>query len=106
MVKKRTPNLENDISCLKEKTHDDDYAKALYASLCNMRWVHRKTGEQWSCTWRYAGGIIAGLRNVDENYMDFYCSGNEGKIRKDVYRDLCSLGWKPKPYPGDDVVLI
>ena len=70
---------------LKKKLIDDNYAQALYASLCNIRWIHRKSGEVYSCTWRYAGGLVAELREKEEGYLHFYCSGNEGKIREDVY---------------------
>ena len=39
--------------------HDIGYANALYAALCNIIWVNRKTGEEYSCSWRYAGGLVA-----------------------------------------------
>lgn len=92
---------------LSEKLMDDSYAQALYAALCNVIWVHKETSEQYSCTWRYAGELIAGLRDVGENYLDFYCSGfsgndmPEGLVRKDIEEDLGELGWYPTQYPED-----
>jgi hypothetical protein len=98
MAKK--PNFEIDICELAEKMQDDNYATAFYAALCNVQWLHfaQMTKDAYGCTWRYAGELVARLRDNDENYMDFYCSGNEGKVRKDVLSDLKELGYKPIPY--------
>ena len=83
---------------LMDKVQDIDYANALYASLCNMKWQHISSGDIYSCTWRYAGGIIAELRDKGESYIDFYCNGGEGTVREDIKQDLKKLGWKPKPW--------
>lgn len=96
------PDFEN----LKEEVKNIEYANALYAALCNVKWVNRKTKKEYSCTWRFAGGIVAELRNKGESYLDFYCGGNEGKIREDIYKDMRKLGWKPKAWPGDEVEII
>lgn len=99
------PNFERDLHKLIEKFADIKYAKNMYSALCNMRWKHRKTQHIYDCSWRYAGGLVAGLRCEGEDYLDFYCGGNEGIIDKEIYNDLCELGWKPKPYPGRQVVI-
>lgn len=49
----------------------------------------------YSCSWRYAGGLVAEIRDQGEDYMDFYCSGNEGEVDECVAEDLASLGWIP-----------
>jgi len=86
-----------------------------YAALCNMQWeviidipddekiiekLMGKEPEVWSCTWRYAGGIIADIRHQHyserEDYMDFYCSGNEGEVTELVRECFERLGWKPR----------
>jgi hypothetical protein len=90
------PNLEKDLEQLRHKLVDIDYARALYAALCNNEFI--KDGEDWSCTWRYAGGIVARLRGLNENYLDFYLSGfnegfPEGTITEEIKKDLESLGW-------------
>ena len=82
---------------------DIGYAEAMYASLCNMKWKHISSGDIYSCTWRYAGGLIAELRDKGENYLDFYCNGKEGYVREDIIKDLRQLGWKPKPWTEEEL---
>jgi len=69
--------------------------------------------QTWSCTWRYAGGIIADMLQQGD-YIDWYCSGivdgslrdveddavrdrkgyvGEGIITNEVREDLARLGW-------------
>ena len=98
-------NLEWDLRtsdklCVKVK--DDEYAKKLYAALCNTDWLRtelipllRQSPEKdfWGCSWRYAGGIIADMRQ-EGDYIDWYCSGNEGYIDPEVSEDLKELGWQ------------
>ena len=60
------------------------YSQNLYAAMCNRNfqknevWATLKN-QTWSCSWRYAGGIIADMR-VQGDYMDWYCSGIGGVI--------------------------
>jgi hypothetical protein len=60
------------------------YSQNLYAAMCNRTfqknevWATLKN-QIWSCSWRYAGGIIADMR-VQGDYMDWYCSGIGGVI--------------------------
>ena len=94
------PNLEIDI--LKNDTiankaiASDIYAQNLYAALCNNRFFYND--KEWTCSWRYAGGLVAEIRNKGEDYMDFYCSGNEGHVTSEITHDLLNLGWVVKPY--------
>jgi hypothetical protein len=90
------PNLEKDLlksDLIEQKVKDDNYANDLYAALCNNEFT--KNDELWSCSWRYAGGIVAQLRWSNEDYLSYYCAGNEGNITEEVRKDLESLGWKP-----------
>ena len=115
-----------------EKIKNDSYAQNIYAALCNMRWQPQEiwpvlNNEYWSCSWRCAGGIVADLRNIGEDYMDYYCSGMggvavynpdtddtveeelfnakqyipEGTISDEVAGDLLKLGWVSSPWPDD-----
>lgn len=96
--------LEKDLHSsptIKEKVRDEAYAQKLYHSLCNTRWLRNEflpvlrqhqDKDFWSCSWRYAGGIIANLRE-EGCYMDWYCTGNEGMIDPEVAADLKELGW-------------
>lgn len=95
-------DLEKDLQSsdeIKELVKDEDFAKALYASLCNMDWS--KEDIRVAFSWRYSGGIVARLREQNEDYMDFYCSGNEDIVDPKVEEALGKLGWKPQPY--DDI---
>lgn len=65
--------------------------KKLYAALSNNDWV--KDGENWYCSMRGAGRIVADLRNKYEWYLDFFCSGNEGDVSPEIAALLGELGW-------------
>ena len=71
------------------------YAQNLYAAMCNQVFIKNEVwtqlkGETWSCTWRYAGGIIADMRQ-EGDYLDWYCSGiKEGSgLTDEEYNQLC-----------------
>jgi hypothetical protein len=108
-------NLEYDLRtcewiCEKVK-QSDIYAQNLYAALCNNEFQRLQvipilTNKKWSCSWRYAGGIIAHMKQVGD-YIDWYCSGiptdyyvdetskivAEGTITDEILQDLQKLGW-------------
>jgi hypothetical protein len=89
-----------------EKCKNKIYAQHLYAALCNNRFF--KTDQEWTCSWRMSGGIVADLRHCGENYIDWYCSGiglkddsdfmSEGCVSDEIREDLLSLGWIIEPY--------
>jgi len=119
-------NLEEDIvACewmVKKVVDSDTYAQNLYAAMCNNVFQKndvwpRLADLTWSCSWRYAGGIIARLRNKGD-YMDWYCSGIggglgngdetgvKGYVREcviidEIRQDLFSIGWTVEPYDED-----
>jgi hypothetical protein len=102
------------------------YAQHLYAAMCNQAFAKNEVwpqlkGETWSCSWRYAGGIIADMLG-EGDYMDWYCSGirgagltdeeynqlsgpdqelyietrkyvDEGHVTDEICEDLLTLGW-------------
>jgi hypothetical protein len=79
-------NMEYDMrTCewLLEKVRNSDaYAQNLYAAMCNNSFQRLEVfpilkDESWSCSWRYAGGIIADMRQ-EGDYIDWYCSGIRG----------------------------
>jgi hypothetical protein len=124
-------NLEYDLRsnswiCDKAKAREE-YAQNLYAAMCNNDfqkldvWPLLK-GETYSCSWRYAGGIVADMRETGD-YMDWYCTGirggateeqlaayapedlekyhwyekyfvGEGTVTEEIEQDLLKLGWK------------
>ncbi len=99
-------NLERDLQRsdkILEKVQNYKYAQSLYAALCNTSWIPKDVmellkNEGYSCSWRYAGGIVSRLRNCGD-YMDFYCSGiddnsvPEGIVQDEILEDLNELGW-------------
>lgn len=104
------PNLEYDLfktDWIVEKCKNSDlYSQNLYSALCNNMFY--KNGEQWTCSWRMSGGIIADLRDKGEAYIDWYCSGiasdhiigyvPEGVVTEEIRDDLLKLGWIVEPY--------
>ena len=95
------------------------YAQNLYAAMCNNEFRKQDTWEvltdsRWGCSWRAAGGVVAVLRDCDEDYMDYYCSGmggfatvdtdpasyyeengyvKESEVTAEIREDLLRLGW-------------
>ena len=114
-------NLEYDLRSnehIAEKCKNEVYAQNLYAALCNNEFMRNEMwpilkGETWSCSWRYAGGIIADILQRGD-YLDWYCSGitttsidmggsvennistgyvGEGEVTDEICGDLFNLGW-------------
>jgi hypothetical protein len=69
--------------------------------------------ETCSYSWRYAGGIIADMRQSGD-YIDWYCSGigsglgngdedgtkgyvSESVVTEEIEQDLLALGWQVLP---------
>ena len=102
------PNLELDLMksdyIANKCISSDVYSQNLYAALCNNRFFYGE--EEWTCSWRHAGGIVADLRNLNEDYLDWYCSGMSAKngyvsesiITEEIRKDFGELGWTIKPY--------
>lgn len=116
----KPPSLEQDFHAagwVAEKCRASmQYSQNLYAALSNNEFQKHEfwpllKDETWSCTWRYAGGIVAELRD-EGDYLDWYCSGMgqglgngdefgtkgyvpEGVITDEIREDLARLGWHP-----------
>jgi len=102
---------------------DISFARELYSSLCNMRWkktrdlsesdaiIERLKGNSlfsiWSCTWRHSGHVVATIRNthynMNEDYMTFYCSGDESEVSDRIRIIFRNMGWDPEPWDDDYV---
>ncbi len=113
---------------LEKVRSSDSYAQNLYAAMCNMQFVRKELfpflrqdpdKDLWSASWRYAGGIVADMRQ-EGDYIDWYCSGirndgyqddldtitpgqyvSEGVITEEIEADLLRLGWIPVPWKDD-----
>ena len=75
-----------------ELAKDICFATDLYRAMCNTEW--RRNGRQWATTWRQAAAIVADLRDLNEDYTDFYCSDDEGAVSDEVAAELAALGWE------------
>lgn len=123
-------DLERDLQnskMIQAKVQTDRYAQNLYAAMCNMQWQKSDVwpvlkDELWSCTWRYAGGIVAKLRG-EGDYMSWYCSGigggnylqddyddlmgkgyvSESTVTDEIRADLATLGWHPVPWIDEEI---
>jgi hypothetical protein len=121
-------NLEWDLVTtdwiLEKVRNSDSYAQNLYAAMCNMQWHNSEMWktlkeEYWHCSWRYAGGIVADMRQKGD-YIDWYCSGirndgyqddldivypngyvSESVVTDEIREDLAKLGWFPIPYKDE-----
>jgi hypothetical protein len=84
--------------------YSEIYSQNLYAALCNNKFYYGT--EEWSCSWRFAGGLVSDLRDCDEDYMHWYCSGMnerigyvpESVVTDEIRLDLMKLGWTVKNY--------
>lgn len=89
-------NMEYDLRstkwiCDKVKA-SEVYAQNLYAAMCNNDFVKNDVwpllqDSRWSCSWRYAGGIIAHMREQGD-YIDWYCSGIRERLSDEQYNQL------------------
>ena len=132
--KSRENNLEYDLLTtdwiLEKARVSRSYAQNIYSALCNNEFqkldvIPILTENTWGCSWRYAGGIVADMRQQGD-YIDWYCSGirdreqpseeewnnwtteqqneytvnfskylPEGCISQEIIQDLKKLGWVP-----------
>jgi len=103
------PDLEKDLlnsDIIRSKCKDSIYSQNLYSALCNNRFFYEE--QEWTCSWRYSGGIVAELVDKGGDYLDYYCSGisseekngyvSEGVVTEVINNDLLNLGWTFKPY--------
>ena len=118
-------NMEYDLRSnewiLEKVRASETYAQNLYASICNNDFIKIEVipilrqdpdKDYWSASWRYAGGIVADMRQ-EGDYIDWYCSGirndnnydpelnikfpngyvPEKVVTDEIREDLKRLGW-------------
>jgi hypothetical protein len=114
----RVNNLEYDLLTtdwiLEKARNSETYSQNLYAALCNNEFqkldvVPILKEDRWGCSWRYAGGIVADMRE-EGDYINWYCSGigeglgngdvtgvkgyvSESVVTEEIMEDLKRLGW-------------
>jgi len=89
-------NMEYDLRTtewiLEKVRASDQYAQNLYAAICNNDFVKNDVfpilkDQRWSASWRYAGGIIADMRQ-EGDYIDWYCSGIVGEVGDEEFQHM------------------
>jgi hypothetical protein len=105
-------NLEYDLRstkwiCDKAKSRDA-YAQNVYAALCNQAWQKNDVwpllqGKTYSCSWRYAGGIVADMIESGD-YIDWYCSGIKGDLTEEQLASAKEKGMDIVNYVGERYV--
>jgi hypothetical protein len=110
--KSKENNLEWDLvttDWILEKVRTNDaYAQNLYAAMCNNDFTKREMWpilkeEKWSCSWRYAGGIIADMQQKGD-YIDWYCSGMGGLNQEYDAKETNAQWQKRTGYVPESVV--
>lgn len=120
---------------LKKVRESEAYAQNLYAAMCNNEFQKKEVfqilaNQICSYSWRYAGGIIADMRQ-EGDYIDWYCSGikgdwsdeefhnatkedrerylytknnfvSESVVTDEIRDDLLTLGWVVMPQEDDE----
>jgi hypothetical protein len=108
----RKNNMEYDLlttDWILEKVRNSEvYAQNLYAAMCNNDFQKRDLWpilkeETWGCSWRYAGGIIADMRQ-EGDYIDWYCSGIRGDPLDADHEAAEAQGFDIKNYVPESVV--
>ena len=110
-------NLEYDLRstkwiCDKAKAREE-YAQNLYAAMCNNEFQRLEVwqllkGQTYSCSWRYAGGIIADMVEQGD-YIDWYCSGmvghaSEEEVAAMTQEDRAKYHWYRENFVSESVV--
>ncbi len=93
-VNLQAPNLYREIidgDTIKTKMRSSkDYCLRFYATLCNNGL--RKGTHDTGYSWRSTGALVADILG-EGDYLDWYCSGNEGRVDEEVEADLKEIGW-------------
>jgi hypothetical protein len=80
---------------------NDLFAGLLYAALCATKWRHCDAKATWSCSWRAAGGVVAGLRG-DGDYPTWYCWGHEETLDEAVLLNSTRSAGAPSSHEETD----
>ena len=69
------PSLEADLladQVFRDRIRDNEFAYSANALLLNMNFYKGDDPRAWSCSFRHAARLVAGLRDLGESYQDYY----------------------------------
>ena len=91
----------------------EEYAQNLYAAMCNRDFQKNDVwpllaNRTWSCSWRYAGGIVAHMAG-EGDYIDWYCSGIRGELSEEERNSMSAESitrceWMNEHFVGEGYV--
>lgn len=87
---------------IRARLQDVTFAQHLYSALCNTDLYYQDDPTPVGCSWRTAGGIVADLRDQNEDYVDFYCSDVAGVVYPEIAEALATIGWRAVPIEEDE----
>jgi hypothetical protein len=103
-VRINKPNLFRDVidsQTIKNKMRaSKSYSKKFYAAMCNTDVYKDGDAGEYGYSWRSAGGLVADILG-EGDYLNWYCSGNEGFVDDEVADDLKEIGWTAVPIERD-----
>jgi hypothetical protein len=75
-----------------EMKSSDKLCQEIWSALTNIMWTSEDDLDMFSCSFRYAGGLIAGIIGRGD-YMDWTFSGSVGKVTPDIEARMKARGW-------------
>lgn len=74
--------------------NDCAFCVQIWSSITNVSWVYKKTKEEVSYSFREAGSLVSSIIGSG-TYMDWYCSGPESTITREILDSFKKEGWIP-----------
>lgn len=73
----------------------EEFCVEVWSALANVNWYHPESHDEYGCSFRYAGGLIAEILGdySDMNYMKWYCSGPYATVSDTIARAMKKSGW-------------
>lgn len=84
-------DFEKDLADLfgEKMKSSDEFCSEIWSALANTLWKHESfkvSEEEYGCSFRYAGGLIAEI-------IDWYCSGPYATVSNEIDLAMKAIGW-------------
>lgn len=94
----------NDKRICEMVSSDETFAREMYASLCNVIWENKSLSDKYAASWRHAGYFVSSITGRDEDYLDYYLGGGEGRVSLRVESEMKRIGWSWRLYTEDETI--